>query len=285
MLMVTPVAKHQHIEKVEPLVPQVQAETSQTTGTSHNPPPKVDFATDLFDMLSMDDPNEKGSDAIDASADDDNNWAAAAETSTAEKTDTRKSVENTPQPTSGIEDLFNNSSSVTPSSALEKPQKDVKNDIMSLFEKNNIASPFAMHQQQLAMLAQQQSLLMAAAAAKSSSGDAKYPANVQQPGLNIPIQSWPAASYPIPGVMPVGSQGDLQKLMQTMNTTSVHPAETSVQYPPSSYFTMSQVAPVNGTTTTAANKPQSATPVSSNTTKTANDYDFSSLTQGMFAKP
>jgi hypothetical protein len=69
------VAKHQHIEKVEPLVPQVQAETSQTTGTSNNPPPKVDFATDLFDMLSMDDPNEKSSNAADASADDDNNWA------------------------------------------------------------------------------------------------------------------------------------------------------------------------------------------------------------------
>lgn len=68
-------AKHQHIEKVEPLVPQVQTETSQTAATVSNPPPKVDFATDLFDMLSMDDPNEKGSDAADATADDDNNWA------------------------------------------------------------------------------------------------------------------------------------------------------------------------------------------------------------------
>lgn len=67
--------KHQHIERVEPLVPQVQAETSQTTSTVHNSPPKVDFATDLFDMLSMDAPNEKGSNAADASADDDNNWA------------------------------------------------------------------------------------------------------------------------------------------------------------------------------------------------------------------
>lgn len=289
-VQVTPVAKHQHIEKVEPLVPQVQTETSQTAATVSNPPPKVDFATDLFDMLSMDDPNEKGSYAADAAADDDNNWAgfqSAAETSTAEKTDPRKSVESTPQPTSGIEDLFNDSSSVTPSSSLEKPQKDVKNDIMSLFEKkNNIVSPFAMHQQQLAMLAQQQSLLMAAAAAaKSASGDVKYPANVQQPGSNIPFQSWPAASYPIPGVMPVGGQGELQKIMQTINMTSTRPAGSSVQYPPSSFFTMPQVAPVNGTTTAVASKPQSATPVSTNTTQTANDYDFSSLTQGMFAKP
>lgn len=60
--------------------------------------------------------------------------AAAAETSTTEKTDTRKSVESTPQPASGIEDLFKDSSSVTPNSALETPQKDIKNDIMSLFE-------------------------------------------------------------------------------------------------------------------------------------------------------
>nr|XP_004516448.1 ADP-ribosylation factor GTPase-activating protein AGD5-like isoform X3 [Cicer arietinum] len=233
---VTPVTKHQHIERVEPLVPQVQAETSQTTSTVHNSPPKVDFATDLFDMLSMDAPNEKGSNAADASADDDNNWAgfqSAGETSTAEKTDTGKSVESTPQLTSGIEDLFKDSSSVTPSSALEKPQKDVKNDIMSLFEKTNIVSPFAMHQQQLAMLAQQQSLLMAAAV-KSANGDSKYPANVQQPGSNVPVQSWPAGSYPIPGVMPIGGQADLQKLMQTMNMTSAHPAGSSVQYPPSS---------------------------------------------------
>ncbi|KAJ1395501.1 ARFGAP/RecO-like zinc finger [Sesbania bispinosa] len=280
--LVTPVKKPQHIEKVEPVVPQPQAETSQTASTAQNSTPKVDYATDLFDMLSMDGPSEKDSGAADATADD-NNWAAAAETSTAEKTDTVKVVESTPQSTSGIEDLFKDSPSVTPSSAPEKPQKDVKNDIMSLFEKTNMVSPFAMHQQQLAMLAQQQSLLMAAAA-KSAGGDSKHPASVQQPGANIPVQSWPAASYQIPGVVPVGSQGELQKLMQTMNITSAHPAGSSVQYPPSSYYTMGQVAPANGMMTTGSSKPQSPAPVSSTTSQTGNDYDFSSLTQGMFAK-
>jgi len=107
----------------------------------------------------------------------------------------------------------------------------------------NVVSPFAMHQQQLAMLAQQQtllmaaaaksggvdpkylaslqqqqSLLMAAAAAKSAGGDSKYPAGIQQPGSNIPVQSWPTAGYPIPGIMPMGSQEDLQKLMQVSNS-------------------------------------------------------------------
>ncbi|CAL0303801.1 unnamed protein product [Lupinus luteus] len=319
---VTPVAKPQHIENVEPMATQQQAETSnQATGSYKNTPPRVDFATDLFDMLSVDGPSEKerGSEAA-GITDDDNSWAgfqSAAETSTAEKMDTPSAVENTPQPTSVIEDLFKDSPSVTPSLAPEKPQKDIKNDIMSLFEKTNMVSPFAMHQQQLAMLAQQQSLLMAAAtksaggdpkypssvqhqqqlamlaqqqsllmaaAAKSAAVDPKYPASVQQSGSNIPVQSWPAAGYPIPGLMPMGGQGDLQKLMQTMNMTAPHPAGGSVQYPPSSFYPLGQVAPVNGTKTTGVSTPQSAASVSSTTSQTGKDYDFSSLTQGMFAK-
>lgn len=83
-----------------------------------------------------------------------------------------------------------------------------------------MVSPFAMHQQQLAMLAQQQSLLMAAAA-KSAGGDSKYSSSVQQPGSNIPIQSWPTAGYPIPGVMPIAGQGELQKLMQVIIDVSI----------------------------------------------------------------
>ncbi|KAE9592937.1 putative Arf GTPase activating protein [Lupinus albus] len=318
----TPVAKPQHVDKVKPMAAQLQAETlKQTTGSDQNILPKVDFATDLFDILSVDGPSEKGSEAAGATADD-NNWAefqSAAEASTDEKTDTPSAVESTPQSTSGIEDLFKDSHSVTPSLAPEKPQKDVKNDIMSLFEKTNVVSPFAMHQQQLAMLAQQQSLLMAgaaksaagdpkhpssvqqyqhqlamlaqqqsllmAAAAKSTGGDPKYPSSVQQPGSKIPVQSWPAAGYPIPGVKPMGGQGELQNLMQTMNMTGVHPAASSVQYPPSSFYPMGQVAPVNGTMTTGVSKPQSAAaPASSTTSQKGKDYDFSSLTQGMFAK-
>jgi len=61
--------------------------------------------------------------------------SAATEALSAEKTDTTKSVDSTPQSTSGIEDLFKDSLSVTPSLTPETPQKDVKSDIMSLFEK------------------------------------------------------------------------------------------------------------------------------------------------------
>lgn len=50
---------------------------------------------------------------------------------------------------------------------------------------------------------------------------------------------------------------------------------------------MGQVAPVNGSSTTGGaskDRESSAYPISSTTSKTGSDYDFSSLTQGMFAK-
>jgi len=50
-----------------------------------------------------------------------------------------------------------------------------------------------------------------------------------------------------------------------------------------SFYGIGQAGPVNGMMTVGANKPQS-TPASSTTSKSAKEYDFSSLTQGMFAK-
>ncbi|KAF3453605.1 hypothetical protein FNV43_RR04045 [Rhamnella rubrinervis] len=94
-------------------------------------PPKVDFATDLFNMLSRDGPNKNGLEAAPA---DDNSWAAAEEASTAGNIVPPKPVESNTKSTSGIEDLFTDSPLLTPPVS-QKPQKDVKNDIMSLFEK------------------------------------------------------------------------------------------------------------------------------------------------------
>lgn len=80
-----------------------------------------------------------------------------------------------------------------------------------------MVSPFAMHQQQLAMLAQQQALLIASVN-KSAGADAKLPVNTQQPvanGTNISFQGWPNIGYQIPGVMmPTAGQGDQQKVAQ-----------------------------------------------------------------------
>jgi stromal membrane-associated protein len=75
-----------------------------------------------------------------------------------------------------------------------------------------------MHQQQLAMLAQQQSLMMAAAA-KSTGVDLKYTTGIQQPSPNVSVQNWPATGFPISGVMPMGAQGDMQKLMQVNDSS------------------------------------------------------------------
>ena len=61
--------------------------------------------------------------------------AVAEEVSTTGNTGPTKAVENDTQSVSGIEDLFKDSPSLATPSVLEKPQKDVKNDIMSLFEK------------------------------------------------------------------------------------------------------------------------------------------------------
>ncbi|KAL5548012.1 hypothetical protein UlMin_003243 [Ulmus minor] len=305
---VTSLPRPQAVQKVEPAVPLAEvtqqtppsapAATPSSAPVASPPaptPPKVDYATDLFNMLSMDGSNENGSEA--ASADDNADWAgfqSAQDASTTEKSAPPKPVESNskPTPTSGIEDLFKDTPVLMPSVS-QKPQKDVKNDIMSLFEKSNMASPFALHQQQLAMLAQQQSLLMAAAAAaKSAGGDPKLPVGIPQPlpnGTSLPTQSWPNVGYQIPGMMmPAGGQGDLQKVMQAQARNLGQPnlVGSSVPYATSSFYTTGQANPANGSINGGANKAQTASPIPSGSlTQTGKDYDFSSLTQGMFSKP
>ena len=68
---------------------------------------------------------------------DEDSWqlAAAAEGSTADKTSSTKPDDSKSQSTSGIEDLFKDSPLLASSAVSEKPQKDVKNDIMNLFDK------------------------------------------------------------------------------------------------------------------------------------------------------
>lgn len=274
---VPPLSVPQQVQKPEP------ADSSSKQALDAAPCfslPKVDYATDLFNMLSMDDgPGENGSET--ASASDDNSWAgfqSAGEASTVEKASSSANVNNTKSAT-GIEDLFRDSPSVTPPMASGKHQKDVKNDIMSLFEKSNMVSPFSIHQQQLAMLAQQQSLLMAAAA-KSVVGETK------SNGTNVNIPNWPGVAYHGPGMaMPSTVQNELQKLVQTSNIGPTHLVGNAASYPTSSFYTPGQVAPANSAPTNGV-KPPSASPASStSTTQSRQGYDFSSLTQGMFSKP
>ncbi|KAK8542712.1 hypothetical protein V6N13_136732 [Hibiscus sabdariffa] len=322
-------------------------------------PPKFEYATDLFNMMSIDDtPSENASGSGAASIDDD--WAgfqSAGDTSVTDKNDPPKAGEKNAQSATEIENLFNGSPPITTNQVPEKPQKDVKNDILSLFEKSNTVQPYAMHQQQqLAFLAHQQSLLMAAAA-KSAPGNTQQspsngtiiptqeqlamlaqqnsllmaaaakvapgntqqplstttnkptqqqlallahqqsllmaaaakaaPGNAQQPpstGTSIPTQAWPNIGYQIPGIMmPVGAQADLQKLMQTMQMGQTQQVGNNVAS--SSFYALGQVTPASSAATNGASKPQSASSASStNSPQTGKDYDFSSLTQGLFTK-
>ncbi|XP_057975303.1 ADP-ribosylation factor GTPase-activating protein AGD5 [Malania oleifera] len=292
-LQANPVSKsHQVVQKpestgmqVESTITKPQEVVQRPESTSAASPPKVDYATDLFDMLSVDDgPNENGSEAATT---DDTAWAgfqAAEEASAAEKTGPTKSVESDALPLSGIEDLFKNSPSEL--SITQTPQKDVKTDIMSLFEKSNMVSPFSVHQQQLAMLAQQQSLFMAAAA-KNFSG------NAQRPGSNAPelsTQNLPNISHQAPGmIMPVGGQNELQKIMQVGNIQFAHSAGNPVSFSTSSIYGVQKDGSTNGAAAAAAavGHLSTASSVSStaSSTESGKDYDFSSLTRGLFSKP
>ncbi|KAG8364985.1 hypothetical protein BUALT_Bualt18G0055500 [Buddleja alternifolia] len=244
----------QVIQKMEPAAPSEFSKQVQDTVS----PPKVDFATDLFDMLSMD---GSGENATEASGDD-NAWAgfqSADTSSSTEKSAPAKLDDNKTQSASGIEDLFNNSPSVTPGSMSSKPQKD-----------SNMVSPFAIHQQQLAMLAQQQSLLMAAAA-NASGGTQKVPGNAQLgvSGASLPNQSWPNVGY---------------YMQQMGNMGATQPVGNSFSIPMSSAtYAVEPNASSNGSVSSVPSK-ETASLVSSGSSQSGKEFDFSSLTQDFFAK-
>ncbi|CAN8248245.1 unnamed protein product [Cochlearia groenlandica] len=265
--------------------PQQKAESAatpvETTKQAVNiapEPPKVDFATDLFNMLSMDDPNANTSDSTPG---DDNSWAgfqSAGSGQAAEKVVTVKPVKSSSPPATGIEDLFKDTPILTSQQA---PQKDVRGDIMSLFEKSNMVSPFAMHQQQVAMLAQQQALYMAAAKA---AGGAPNGANQQAVAnaLKLASANWSNSGYQIPGMTN-------QNMNANSNIRPVQPQESTLQYPFSSFYATGQANPVNGVTPNTTGKPQSSSTVQQPTSTTPSsqsgkDFDFSSLMDGMFTK-
>ncbi|RVW93125.1 putative ADP-ribosylation factor GTPase-activating protein AGD5 [Vitis vinifera] len=304
---VAPIPKpHQVTQKPEPSVPQAESAKQAADSTPVVPPLKLImlliFLTCFLWMILLKMAQRQPLLMIMHGL---VSSVSAEQTSTAEKTAPAKPIEGNTQSTSGIEDLFKDSPSIMPA-ASDKPQKDVKNDIMSLFEKSNMVSPFSLHQQQLAMLAQQQSLLMAAAA-KSTGVAPKFSINAQQHssnGTDLPTQNWPNMGYQIPGMMmQAAGNNDMQKFMQAANMGPTHPAGNSVPFATSRYityyfisyqlilpflhrsmYTMGQVAPTNGVATTSVSRPPSASPATP-PTQPGKEYDFSSLTQGMFSKP
>ncbi|XP_073005526.1 ADP-ribosylation factor GTPase-activating protein AGD5-like [Typha latifolia] len=253
------------------------------------PPPVVDYATDLFNMLSMDVTSDK---RPGSSSNDDGAWAGfkSAEVTHGAKTNDIARPTESATSASRIEDLFKDSPAVTLSSAPKNPPMNAKTDIMSLFEKSNMVSPYAIHQQQLTFLSQQQALLMAAA--KSGGVPPTFPGRANQPIINgshvpngnFPAHNWTNLGYQIPGATPVAQQNGISNFGQAAN---IRPPNSSGNYSPYAtpgMYGMSSTVPVNGVGAGGVNRTiaSSASPVAPS--RSGKEYDFSSLTHGMFSK-
>ncbi|KAE9457590.1 hypothetical protein C3L33_10508, partial [Rhododendron williamsianum] len=114
-------------KKSEPIVASSKSTKQAVECSPVVSAPKVDFAIDFFNMLSMDGPSVNSSGATSA---DDNAWARSA----ADKTGSIEPDAQKTHSSSGIEDLFQDSPYLV-YAVSEKPQKDAKTDIMCLFDK------------------------------------------------------------------------------------------------------------------------------------------------------
>ncbi|KAG6517929.1 ADP-ribosylation factor GTPase-activating protein AGD5-like [Zingiber officinale] len=243
------------------------------------PPAKADYVADLLNIFTIETPTANGSDS---SSKDDNSWAgfqSAAMTTSATQTGSSKPVEN--KPAVGIQDLFKESPVLTLSSSPAKAHANVKSDIMSLFEKSNIVSPYSIHQQQLAFLSQQQALL---AAAKSGvrpvlSGISNQSAGTAliAPHMNAIPQNWPNLGHQTPGITPLDNQKSSNHFL-TGIAAQRHPSVNYNNIQKPGMHHAGGPSAVNGVTKAVA----SSSPATSN--KSGKDYDFSTLTQGMFSK-
>uniref|UniRef100_K3ZTV7 Arf-GAP domain-containing protein n=1 Tax=Setaria italica TaxID=4555 RepID=K3ZTV7_SETIT len=285
--------------KVEPPVPKVvsppqlqkspvnvDATPPKVEKPSVAPPPKVDYATDLFNMLSMDGTTEKESES---SSNDDNAWdgfQSAQPVPSSEKKDSAKPAEIKPQPTSGIEDLFKDPPAVSLSSAPAVSQVNAKNDIMSLFEKSNMVSPFAAHQQQLAFMSQQQALLLAALkAGNAGNAPQMIPGNANQLNANgsmgtLPFQNWTNLGYQNPGLTPAAQNGATKGVSNNQDLSA-----GNFGFGTPGLYNISSAVPANGAAAAGASNNGTASTASSTLpSQSGKDYDFSSLTQGFFSK-
>ncbi|KAK6932492.1 Arf GTPase activating protein [Dillenia turbinata] len=251
-------------QKPEPAVPTPELAKPAIVANPVVSHPEVDYVADLVSMLTVDVPTD-----------------GSAASSGNGKCETLKTNGINSQPTTGIEMLFKDTPPSLPTN-FQKPQNDMKNDIIDLFGKSNMVSSFSLHQQQLAMLAQQQSLLMAATA-RANGGFQTFPGNAQynaSNGIHLPVQNWGNGGYQVAGMtMPVN---ELQVYMQMANARPAYPVVNSVPFSTPSTPVMTRA---NSLAATGLVRPPSASAVPPNIHRqSGNNYDFSSLTQGMFTK-
>uniref|UniRef100_A0A6N2KF61 Arf-GAP domain-containing protein n=1 Tax=Salix viminalis TaxID=40686 RepID=A0A6N2KF61_SALVM len=261
------------VQKSEAAAPKADLGKKEESATKVVTPPKVDYATELFNLLCMDD-SRGGNSTAPAR---DIGWtglkksllAAAEAKSTPERSGTSNFIQSTTQPN-------------LTSPPLEKPLQDSNNDLMKLSNKSSMVPPFSIHQQQLAMLSQQQQFRMNVAAG-SGGGSQTITANAHRPssnGIHLPAQSWGSYGYQAPGmVMP---STDPQPYFQTGSSQQTYSAGNSINFPISSMYRPGSVAPINGMTNANPTMPPPAFPAA--LAQPAGYFDLSSLAQGMYTK-
>ncbi|KAK8273665.1 hypothetical protein V6Z12_D10G022000 [Gossypium hirsutum] len=201
---------------------------------------KIDYATELFNLLSMGDSGE-------------NDFGSAHD--------------NSLQPTEAKS---------------TKEASDVKQD--TIFEMSSTVSPFSVHQQ-LTTLPKQQSIT--STATKPNGRSQAFPINAHQfisNGFHFPSPNSGSVGHQVPGmVMPVASQ---QNHLQIGNNQQMHPAGNSINFSTSSFTTRVPIVPSSTINMKSiGGKPLPTPPVPKITpSQWGKDYDFSSLTQGMFTK-
>jgi stromal membrane-associated protein len=265
---VTPDAKTQKVhQKLETAVAKTNAMPVPSAS-------KVDYATDLFNLLSMNDSSENNPKPSTANDSTTTGIQSAERTSTHVESVPSKSLETKNQFDSGIEELVRDLKWVTPP---DKPAKDVENGIMNLVEKPNMVSPFSIPQQYHGALAQQQSFLTA-------TGPMSFPG--PQPFYRGMYQHGPINGVRFPSqVMPTAH---LQNNMQMGYFQPSFPARTvATPYLTTSLYTPRPVTPNSHMTNYRGNAPPSSrvNPAPSSNIPAqsgSRDYDLSSLAQGMF---
>ncbi|KAM1004969.1 hypothetical protein ACFX13_005137 [Malus domestica] len=223
-------------QKPKPVVLKVELVSEAGSVRPVSIPVKVDYATYLFNLLSMDEDIENDS-VVSASK---NKLAGnhAVETKLIEEKSNRpESSESKIQPKYGLEDFFIDPTPITQPISM-KTQNDVQNDIMNFFEKVYVA---------------------------------KFIHNIILK-LCLPARNGQNIGRQVPGSL-IG------------NSYYTLPVGNTVPFQTSSMYRTRPVTPVNGVTNIRANKFSSTSPISSiSSTKSGRDFDFSSLTQGLFTK-
>ncbi|PKA45705.1 putative ADP-ribosylation factor GTPase-activating protein AGD5 [Apostasia shenzhenica] len=256
---------------VQPVNASSPAQPAPASPARPASPSKIDYTVNLFNLLSMDSStNGSESSSLESSPNEDNisaEFQAAEATLTADNNYTKSDEKK-----AGIEDLFKDPEPKSQLAAPVNAQINLKNDIMSLFEKSNMASPYVIHQQQARVLA----------AARSGAAPGVISLNTIQPGVansqatngSFPGQRWPSLGFQAAGTAPVVGQNGIHKFSQVGNIRSTYPGSCTTFPAPST--------PINGGGIGRGIRPSSAP--SATPRQSGKDYDFSSLTQGMFSK-